>query len=81
MRTDFLEARRSELAALAEERGVDWRQAVGSFDKDDEGLIISGLATLLELDVSRMFNPQTSLEEVERDSRQLLEHHRAELEN
>jgi len=78
---DFLGARRSELTALAEERGVDWRPSVRSFEQDDEVSIISGLATLLELDVSWVFNSQTSLEEVERNSRQLLENHRAEFEN
>jgi hypothetical protein len=80
MEASFLEARWSELAALAEERGVDWKRVVGSLDQDDEVLTISALATLLELDVSRVFNSQTSLEEVERDSRQLLESHRAAVE-
>jgi hypothetical protein len=75
MQADFLQARRLELTALSEERGVDWRQTVRSADQDDEVLFISVLATLLELDVSKVFNPQTSLEEVERDSRQLLESH------
>jgi hypothetical protein len=81
MKADFLAARRSELTALAEERGVDWRQTVGSVEQeDDEVLTISALATLLELDISRVFNPQNSLEEVERDSRQLLESHTVEFE-
>jgi hypothetical protein len=79
---DFLDTRRSELTALAEERGVDWRPAVQSSEQDDNDVvIISRLATLLELDVSRVLDPQTALEEVERDSRQLLENHRVELEN
>jgi hypothetical protein len=71
MQERALAARRSELTALAEARGVDWQTALQSFDEGEDVLVISGLATLLQLDVSRVLNTTASLEEVDRDCREL----------
>ena len=42
-----------------------------SFEEADDIEIISRLATLLDLDISGVFDPETSIEEVERNSRLL----------
>jgi hypothetical protein len=69
----FFAARRSELTALAKERGVDLSEALQSFEEADDIQILAYLATLLELDVPQVFEPETSIEEVERYSRGLRE--------
>jgi hypothetical protein len=64
--SSFLVARRQELEARARQRGIDWESACRSLPDDDHGAFVAALAGLLGFDIQRAFEPDTSLDALDR---------------
>jgi hypothetical protein len=71
MEADALARRRGELTGHADERGIDWKGELEGLPADDDGLMVAALASLLGLDIQRVFAVETSLGDLERDSLRL----------
>ena len=63
---EALARRRAELSARADERDIDWQLQVKGLPTDDDGLMVAALATLLGVGVREAFDPDLSVEELER---------------
>ena len=66
MKTDPLARRRDELTARAEMRNIDWRAQLEGLPRDDDGLMVAALASLLGVNIRRAFDVETRLEDLER---------------
>jgi hypothetical protein len=77
--TRFLVQRREELARRARERGIDWEDRLKSLPREDDRILIAGLAGLLQLEIRGAFS-DTGLDELERRSEALRVDHDRELE-
>jgi hypothetical protein len=65
---DFLAKRRAELTSRAEQRGIDWKAKLDGADMDDDGFLVAALASLLGVDIQRVFDPESALDRLERES-------------
>lgn len=66
-----LASRQTELTSLAEERGIDWRGQLEGLPTDDVGLMVGALGGLLGLGIQRVFDTETTLQDLERQSLRL----------
>jgi hypothetical protein len=71
MEADALARRRAELTGHADERSIDWKGQLEGLPTDDDGLMVAALASLLGLDIQRVFDVETRLGDLERDSLRL----------
>jgi hypothetical protein len=71
MKDDLLGRRRAELAAFADQRDIDWRARLEGLPAEDDVLQVLALATLLRLDFERVFDADTNLAELSRESHRL----------
>jgi hypothetical protein len=66
-----LARRREELAAHAEERGIDWQAHLEGIPTDEDELMVLVLADLLRFDFVRVFDADIKLPQLARDSYRL----------
>jgi hypothetical protein len=82
MEAEQLRNRRAELVAHAEERGIDWRAHLEEVPTDEDQLSVLLLADLLRFDFERVFDADTNLVQLARESYRLeLQRERAEEES
>jgi hypothetical protein len=65
---EALGRRRAELSARADERSIDWQSEVERLPTGDDGEVVAALATLLGVSIREAFNPDLSVEELERNA-------------
>jgi hypothetical protein len=63
--------RRDELAAHAEELGIDWRARLEGLPPDDDVRRVHALASLLRFDTERVFDADTKLVQLVREANRL----------
>lgn len=66
-----LKARLDELTQLAEERNLDWQEAVEKMPDTDVGARVAALANLLDLNIKRVFDSSASIAEIEQAQQQI----------
>jgi hypothetical protein len=71
MEADQLARRRDELAAHAEERGIDWQAHVEGIPTDEDDLMVFALAALLRFDIERVFDADITLAQLAREAYRL----------
>ena len=67
IQSSMFNARRHDLLAHADTRGVDWRSRLADFPDDDVLLWIIALATMLELDAIMSLDSAVSIADLEED--------------
>ena len=73
MQQDWLKDRFQELTKLADARQIDWQSSLKGIASHDDRRRVAAIATLLELSVGDVFNPQLSISEVEKRDKQVSE--------
>jgi hypothetical protein len=71
MEADALANRRRELTAYAEQQGIQWERELEGLPLHDDGLVVAAVASLLDLDIQRVFAEEVNLRDLERESLRL----------
>jgi hypothetical protein len=68
MGDNTIAARRQQLQAMADERGIDWRARISGLPEEDDNFVVAVLASLLGLNVRLALDDGTTMDELTRYS-------------
>jgi hypothetical protein len=69
MNQSTLRKRRQELQDLCEKQKLNWKERVKGLPENDDGIIVAALATTLNFNLRKAFNPSTPIPELEREKK------------